>query len=84
MLSKYCSWAASPLFVLMKVWSLTLYHKREVNSLFRLILSKIQGFEDVFNNKKQVVFDTTLRMKGVIFYEKDKSCMEGSRNLTLQ
>ena len=46
--------------VLMKVWSLALYHKREVNALFRLILSKIQGFEDVFNNKKQVVFDTTL------------------------
>jgi len=46
--------------VLMKVWSLTLYHIREANALFRLILSKIQGFEDVFNNKKQVVFDTTL------------------------
>ena len=45
--------------VMMKVWSLILYHKREVNAFFRLILSKIQGFEDVFNNKKQVDFDTT-------------------------
>ena len=31
----------------------------------RLILSKIQGFEDVFNNKKQVVFDTTEVIKDI-------------------
>lgn len=32
---------------------------------FNSPLSKIQGFEDVFNNKKQVVFDTTLEyMRG--------------------
>lgn len=62
MLSKYCIMFMSLVSfdVLMKAWSLTLYHKREVNALFRLVLSKIQGFEDVFNNKKQVVFDTTM------------------------
>ena len=57
-------WGIVSFVVLMKVWSLTLNNKREVNALFRLILSKIQGFEDVFNNKEQIVFDTTLDTTG--------------------
>ena len=27
---------------------------------FKFTFTKIQGFDDVFNDKKQVVFDTTL------------------------
>ena len=39
--------------VVMKVWSLTLYHKREDNALFKLIFPKIQDFRDILTIKNR-------------------------------